>query len=43
MIANIATVFQWQPSEIKGLSLDEFLDYHEEAVARYRANHTATP
>ncbi len=38
MIANIAMVFQWQPSEIKGLSLEEFLEYHEEAVERYRVN-----
>ncbi|MEJ1412793.1 MAG: GpE family phage tail protein [Candidatus Sedimenticola sp. (ex Thyasira tokunagai)] len=34
MLANLAAVFHWQPSELKALTLDELPEWHTLAKER---------
>ncbi|WP_439153485.1 GpE family phage tail protein [Xenorhabdus santafensis] len=34
IIADIATVFHWSPSECDGMTVSELLKWHERAAAR---------
>ena len=33
-MANLASVYHWQPSEMKALSIDELLEYHTLATKK---------